>query len=90
VREGPVNDVGTRITVSDSVLKIELDPTMIDDHFGGSPIYGIEVSKDMMDKHNGMMSETMTQSTGNTTGMMNDMWQDNSTNTSSTTDEIWK
>jgi hypothetical protein len=44
----------------------------------------------MMDKHKGMMSDTMTQSTGNMTGMMNDMWQDNSTSTSSTTDEIWK
>ena len=90
MRDGPVSDVGTRITMSGSVLTIELDPTMIDDHFGGSPIYGIEVSRDMMDKHKGMMSETMTQGTGNTTGMMNDMWQDNSTDTSSTMDGTWK
>jgi hypothetical protein len=90
MREGPVSDVGTRITMSDSVLKVELDPTMIDDHFGGSPIYGIEVSHDMIGKHKGMMSDTMIQETGNMTGMMKDMWQDNSTGTSSTMDEIWK
>jgi hypothetical protein len=90
MREGPVSDVGTRITMSDSVLKVELDPTMIDDHFGGSPIYGIEASYEMMGKHNGMMSDTMTQDTGNMTGMMNDMWHDNGTGTSSTMDEIWK
>jgi hypothetical protein len=63
---------------------------MIDDHFGGSPIYGIEASYEMMGKHNGMMSDTMTQDTGNMTGMMDDMWQDNSTGTSGTMDEIWK
>ena len=90
MREGPVSDVGTTITVSGSVLKVELDPLMIDDHFGGSPIYGIEMTHEMMDKHKGMMSGTMTQESGNSTGMMHDLWQDNSTDTSGAMDEIWK
>jgi hypothetical protein len=90
MREGPVSDVGTRITVSDTVLRIELDPTMIEDHFGGAPIYGIAISNDMMDEHKGMMSDTMTQDTGNSTGMMHDLWQENSTDTSETMDELWK
>lgn len=90
MREGPVSDVGTRVTVSDTVVKIELDPMSIDNHFGDSPIYGIVVTPEMMDKHKGMMSDTMTQGAGNMTGTMHDRWEDNSTNTSGIMDEIWE
>lgn len=88
MREGPVSDVGTTITVSGPVVKIELDPMMIDDHFGGAPIYGMEITPDMMGKHKGMMTGTMTQEMGNMTGSMHDSWKDNSTSTAM--DEIWK
>jgi hypothetical protein len=90
MRDGPVNDVGTRLTITDSVLRIDLDGTMINDHFGGSPIYGITVSHDMMDKHKGMMSRTMIQETGNVTSSMNDSWLDNSTSASGIMDENWE
>ena len=91
MREGPVSDVGTLITVSDTVVRIELDPMSVDNHFGDSPIYGIVVTPEMMDKHKGMMPETMTQETGNMTGTMHDRWQDdNSTGTSGLMDEIWE
>lgn len=90
MREGPVNDVGTRITISDLVLRMELDPTMIDNHFGNSPIYGLAVTEEMIAEHKGMMSGTMIQETSNMTGTMHDSWPDNSTGTSGMMDEIWK
>ena len=91
MREGPVNAVGTSVTVSDKVVKIELDPMSIDNHFGDSPIYGIVITPGMMEKHKGMMSDTMTQEAGNMTGMMHDRWQDdNNTSTSGMMGEIWE
>ena len=42
MREGPVQDVPISATVMDgNVISLWLDPSMIDNHFGDTPIYGI-------------------------------------------------
>ena len=41
MKEGPVNDVPTQITLlGDSAIKILLEPTKVNNHFGNGPIYG--------------------------------------------------
>ena len=103
MRDGPVSDVATQIAVSQNVIKIELDPTAVNNHFGDSAIYGVAVTPDMMMKaggHGWMSNGTMTPgaTTGNmTTGTLYDSWQDNNSNSKSTTtssnstmDEMWK
>jgi len=41
MKEGPVNDVPTQITLlGDSVINILLEPTKVNNHFGSEPIYG--------------------------------------------------
>ena len=72
MREGPVSDVGTRITISDTILQLEFDPTMIDNHFGDTPIYGMMVDMEMMmgwmEMHHGdMMGSWMDKGSSNTT-----------------------
>ncbi|HEU5120812.1 MAG TPA: hypothetical protein VFT71_07465 [Candidatus Nitrosocosmicus sp.] len=43
MKEGPVVNVPTNITLlGDSVVKIWLDPTTVNHHFGNSPIYGTQ------------------------------------------------
>jgi hypothetical protein len=55
MREGPVNDVGTDITLSNSTIAIEFDPESIDNHFGDTPIRGIIVTPEMIQQFMGMM-----------------------------------
>ncbi len=41
MKEGPVNDVPTQITLlGDSIISILLEPTKLNNHFGSGPIYG--------------------------------------------------
>ena len=41
MKEGPVNDVPTQITLlGDSVISILVEPTKVNNHFGSGPIYG--------------------------------------------------
>lgn len=43
MREGPMVDVPTNITLlGNIVIKIWLDPKIVNNHFGSSPIYGIK------------------------------------------------
>lgn len=71
MREGPVNDVPTEITISQGkVVAIEFDPASIDNHFGDTPVYGMLVDMEMMmgwmEMHHGdMMGSWMDK--GNTT-----------------------
>jgi hypothetical protein len=52
MREGPVVDISTNITLlGDSVVKIWLDPDMVHNHFGNSPIYGIQDLKCLEKTH---------------------------------------
>ncbi|HZD36389.1 MAG TPA: hypothetical protein VE130_14395 [Nitrososphaeraceae archaeon] len=42
MRDGPVNDVPITITVMQgNVISISLEPSMINNHFGDTPIYGV-------------------------------------------------
>jgi len=68
MREGPVEDVGTEITISEGkVIAISLDEEPLDDHFGDTPIYGIVITPEIM-QH--MMNNTMTSSMGDMDGTM--------------------
>lgn len=41
MKEGPVNDVPTQITLlGNSVISILIEPTKVNNHFGSGPIYG--------------------------------------------------
>jgi hypothetical protein len=43
MRDGPVSNVPTTWTVyNNNTLAISMDPTKIDNHFGDTPIYGVE------------------------------------------------
>ena len=43
MREGPVNDVPTQISLlGDHAISIKMDGSVIDDHFGSQPIYGTQ------------------------------------------------
>lgn len=49
LREGPVNDVGTTIRISnDHVIAISLDTDATQNHFGDTPIYGMVVTPEML------------------------------------------
>jgi hypothetical protein len=51
MREGPVPNVQTTIEVAqDKVIAISPDPTPLQNHFGDTPIYGIVVSPEMIEK----------------------------------------
>jgi hypothetical protein len=80
LREGPVNDVGTTIRISnDHVIAISLDPGATGNHFGNTPIYGMAVTPEML----GSMSMGMNTSSpmGSMNGTMNNNWTgNNSTN----------
>ena len=42
MREGPVLDVPMSATVMEgNIISLWLDPSMLDNHFGDTPIYGI-------------------------------------------------
>lgn len=88
MREGPVEDVETEITVSQGkVVAIWLDPEALDNHFGDTPIYGMAITPEIL-QH---MMNTTTASTmmGDTAWMMCDKWRGNETGTAST-EEMWK
>lgn len=77
LREGPVNDVGTTIRISnDHVIAISLDPGATGNHFGNTPIYGMAVTPDMLRGMGMNTSSTM----GSMNGTMSNNWTGNSTN----------
>jgi hypothetical protein len=72
MREGPVEDVDTEITISEGkVIEISLDQEALDNHFGDTPIYGIVITPEIM-QH--MMNNTMTSG-----DMMMGEWRGNET-----------
>jgi hypothetical protein len=65
MREGPVQGVPMTIQIAqDKVIAISPDPTMLENHFGDTPIYGTVVSPEMIEEMMMMMRQ------GNMTGMM--------------------
>ncbi len=45
MREGPVSNVSTNWTINNNnTLAISMDPSMIGNHFGDTPIYGLELT----------------------------------------------
>jgi hypothetical protein len=90
MREGPVEDVGTEITISEGkVIAISLDPEALENHFGDTPIYGMVITPEIMQHI--MNQTTMTSSLGNTTGMMGDKCDRMHGNTTTAmTGEMWK
>jgi hypothetical protein len=52
---GPMNDVGTEITLSNGTVAIQFDPESTDNHFGDTPIHGIIVTPEMIQQFMGMM-----------------------------------
>lgn len=87
MREGPVDDVDTEITISEGkVIEISLDQEALDNHFGDTPIYGIVITPEIM-QH--IMNMTMTSSMGdmmggwhgNETGTAMGGWEGNETGT---------
>ncbi len=58
LRDGPVANVPTNWTVSNNnTLAISMDPSTINDHFGNTPIYGIELTPEKEMEITNMMSE---------------------------------
>jgi hypothetical protein len=83
MREGPVNDVPTEMTLSNSTVAIQFDPESTDNHFGNTPIYGIIVTPEMIQQFMGMMDHrggNMTTTAANST-----MGQSGSSNNNNTT-----
>jgi hypothetical protein len=74
MREGPVNDVLTEMTLSNGTVQIQFpDPEIIDTHFGNTPVYGIIVTPEMIQQFMGMMDHrggnmTTTTAANSTTG----------------------
>ena len=70
MREGPVNNVGTEMTLSNGTVAIEFDPESTDNHFGNTPIRGIIVTPEMIQQFMGMMDHrggNMTTTAANST-----------------------
>lgn len=87
MREGPVHDVGTEITISQGkVVAILFDPAPIESHFGDTPIYGLAITQEML--HHLMNTTTASTMMGDMSGMMCDKWQGNTT--TSMTEEMWE
>jgi hypothetical protein len=86
MREGPVEGVGTEITISEGkVIAISLDPEALENHFGDTPIYGMVITPEIM-QHimnattastmMGNMSDYCDRMHGNTTtAMTGEMWK---------------
>ncbi|MEW6604089.1 MAG: hypothetical protein AB1351_05305 [Thermoproteota archaeon] len=67
LREGPVHDVDTEITISGgNIIAISLDPEQTDNHFGDTPIYGMVVTPEII-------QHVMSQMMNSTHAMMGDM-----------------
>ena len=60
MKDGPVLNVPTTWTISNNnTLAIELDPSMINNHFGESPIYGLVLTPEKeMNIMNKMMEDS--------------------------------
>jgi hypothetical protein len=76
MRDGPVNDVPTTISISQNgtVIALSFDEPKVNDHFGNSPIYGIGVTKELIqaqmkefEQHGNMTSGTMSSGQNMTT-----------------------
>ncbi|HXV45412.1 MAG TPA: hypothetical protein VD736_01950 [Nitrososphaera sp.] len=90
MREGPVEDLGTEITISEGkVIAISLEPEALENHFGDTLIYGMVITPEIMQHI--MNQTTMTSSLGNMTGMMGDKCDRMHGNTTTAmTGEMWK
>lgn len=87
MREGPVHDVGTEITISQGkVVAISFDPVPIVNHFGDTPIYGLAITQEML--HRMMNTTTASTMMGDMSGMDEDKWRGNTT--TSMTEEMWE
>ncbi len=65
LREGPVHDVDTEITISGgNIIAISIDQEQTDNHFGDTPIYGMVVTPEIIQHAMSQMNHT---------GMMGDM-----------------
>jgi hypothetical protein len=82
MREGPVNDVGTTIRISnDHVIAISLDSDATENHFGNTPIYGMAVTPEMLGDMSMGMNTTTSSTMGSMNGTMGNHWMgNNSTN----------
>jgi hypothetical protein len=60
MKDGPVSNVSTTWTLYDNnTLAIEMDPSMIDNHFGETPVYGLVLTPEKeMKTMNSMMEDT--------------------------------
>jgi hypothetical protein len=90
MREGPVEDVGTEITISEGkVVAISLDPAALENHFGDTPIYSMVITPEIL--HHMMNTTTASTMIDDMKGMMcdGDKWRGNETGTAST-EEMWK
>lgn len=68
LREGPVHDVDTEITISGgNIIAISIDQEQTDNHFGDTPIYGMTITPEIVQQ---VMSKAMnhTRMMGDTTG----------------------
>ena len=81
MREGPVEDVETEITISQGkVVAISLDQEALDNHFGDTPIYGMAITPEIIQHAMNMTT---------TSSFMGDHdWRGNETGTASK--EMWK
>ncbi len=58
MKEGPVSDVSTTWTINNNnTLAISMDPSKINNHFGDTPIYGIEQTPEKEMEFTNLMSE---------------------------------
>jgi hypothetical protein len=58
MKDGPVSNVPTTWTVyNNNTLAISMDPTKIDNHFGDTPIYGLESTPEKEMEIINLMSE---------------------------------
>jgi hypothetical protein len=81
MREGPVEDVETEITISNGkVIAISLDQEALDNHFGDTPIYGMAITPEIIQQ--AMNMTTMSSFMGD------HGWRGNETGTA--TKEMWK
>jgi hypothetical protein len=58
MRDGPVSNVPTTWTINNNdTLAISMDPSKVNDHFGNTPIYGVESTPDKEMETINLMSE---------------------------------
>ena len=58
MRDAPVSDVPINLTINNNnTIAISMDPSKINDHFGGTPIYGIEFTPEKAMEIRNIMAE---------------------------------